>query len=297
MGIVGPGRTRTTSGMLGVPALRTRLWLIRRRIRRQDALARELGTFMRSVMPQIRGHISWLLYDYRVWERTAAMCGQDRISQLAQNLGMDTRLCAPRDIFLQGLSTIEAYEKTWKIILDFSVGLPHDKFREIRKIEDSVNRLTRQAFDRASYYFRGMSPAELIRLASQKSVPSKKYSFVSLSADFQIAKTRAIRNRSVLSSAHIVAIMNASYMRRLQIQPAIYSLASDVLRFGPSVEGVHRTFRLGYAHELQAHMPTIWPSRASAAIVAAALIGNVSESDLDGLAKANIMALPDASFT
>lgn len=243
---------------------------------------------MYSLLEGIKGTMEesfhWLSKYGEAWGGISGMCGHDRIRALASALKMDAMNSSPREIILTGLSTVDAYKMTWDILLRHTVGITHKNFLAIRKIEDSVNAVAREAFYRAAYYYRGLSMVELESICSRNILLGPVYSFVSLSANPTVAlKFARYKNRSLLAPNAVLAI-DSRRARSQGIVPAMYSMASDVLNLRHGAESVKRTFHMWNAFELQCHFFPKWP-RDSSTIARAIITVSGTSSESERLAK------------
>lgn len=191
------------------------------------------------------------------WDNCRMRAGEAQGSRRSLNTSDATS--SPRDIILEGLSTVATYDMAWDMLLGSTMGLTRKSLLAIRQMEDAVNKVARAAFYRASYYYRGLSVLELEGICSGKVPSGKFYPFVSMSADLAIAIRFALGNSYLAPVPDIVLAVDSHKARLLGATPATYSIASDVLNLPFNFESASRTFRLQRANELQAHFYPQWP--------------------------------------
>lgn len=226
----------------------------------------------------------WLSKYGGAWDGISGMCGHERIKAIAASLKMDVMTSSPREIILTGLSTVGAYKMTWDMLLRHTVGLPHKKFLAIRRMEDNVNAITRAAFYRAAYYYRGLSIVELESICSGDLLLGPVYSFVSMSANPTIALKFARYKTRSFFAPNAVLVIDSRMARSQGIVPAMYSMASDVLNLRRGAESAIRTFHMWNAFELQAHFFPKWP-RSSRTMARSVITVSEPSSESERLAK------------
>jgi len=246
------------------PIPRVRLWHLRWQSAKQAAAGAQVRRLLDGMAAQAREHREWLSGGGGAWDGISAACGKGRLDALATRLGMSATDGSPRDVILAGLSTVATYNTTWDMLLGSAAGMARKNFLAIRNVEDAVNRIVRDAFQQASYYYRGLSLVELESIRSGKILPGPVYSFVSLSADLKAAIDFAFTMGIPPNFPRVVLAIDARAARALGAIPAVYSLASDVLDLRPGAESVHRTFQIRYADEIQVYFSPQWPSGSAA---------------------------------
>jgi len=203
-----------------------------------------------------------------VWDRVRAACGPGEFGALAERVGLDPATATARDVFLTALSSVGAYETAWRLALRFSTGADRDTFLAIWRMEKEVNELARQIFHGATYFYRGQSVNETIRLHDGTVGYALHRSFVSLSSSILISARFAFNGPVEYRGTPVVLVVDARKARKAGAVTATYSLASDILDLPQGEEGVGRTFPLRLAHELQVHFHARWPLGSEAAMVA-----------------------------
>jgi len=226
---------------------------------------------MRDLLDKMAGRIavyaSWFSGG-SIWEAVRDACGPVRFGTLAESVGLDPNASSARDVFLAALSSVGAYETAWRLALRFSTGADRDTFLAIWRMEKEVNELARQIFHGATYFYRGQSVNETIRLHDGTVGYALHRSFVSLSSSILISARFAFNGPVEYRGTPVVLVVDARKARKAGAVTATYSLASDILDLPQGEEGVGRTFPLRLAHELQVHFHARWPLGSEAAMVA-----------------------------
>lgn len=241
------------------PIPQLRLWDLKRQSARQAVVGVQMRRLLGGMTRQAREYSMWLSVNSGVWDEISGACGQESLKALASRLGMGSLTSSPRDIILAGLSTVSTYSITWNMLLESTTGATYRNFMAIRHMEDAVNRIAHAAFYRAAYYYRGLSIVELDAICSGNIGSGPTHTFVSLSSNLRTAIEFAFVPSGPLSPLKVVLAIDSHAARALGATPAMYSLASDILDLRSSEEGIHRTFHLWHAHELQANFSPEWP--------------------------------------
>lgn len=241
-----------------------------------------------EIAPRLARHASWLLEDSGVWDDLRASCDPEGYGRLAGALGLDPVADSPRDVFLTGLSTVATYGMSWRLVLRHSSGADHEAFLDICRMEARVNGLARRIFRAARHYYRGQSVVETDRLCRGTVGRPLFRSFVSLSSSPVTAIEFASGGDGRHDETKVVLVIDARKAQKLGISPAMYSLASDVLKLRRSAEDTRRTFPMVFAHELQAHFQARWPPGSELATVAILTTIPLERAERDGLEGARL---------
>jgi len=244
------------------------LEILRSEFHRQAGEGRQMHALLVEIAPRLARHASWLLEDSGVWDDLRASCDPEGYGRLAGALGLDPVADSPGDVFLTGLSTVATYGMAWRLVLRHSSGADHEAFLDICRMEARVNGLARKIFRAARHYYRGQSVVETDRLCRGTVGRPLFRSFVSLSSSPMIAIEFASDGDDRHDGAKIVLVIDAHKAQKLGISPAMYSLASDVLKLRRSAEDTRRTFPMMLADELQAHFCARWPPDSNSAVAA-----------------------------
>ena len=244
------------------------LEILRSEFHRQAGEGRQMHALLVEIAPRLARHASWLLEDSGVWDDLRASCDPEVYGRLAGALGLDPVADSPGDVFLTGLSTVATYGMAWRLVLRHSSGADHEAFLDICRMEARVNGLARKIFRAARHYYRGQSVVETDRLCRGTVGRPLFRSFVSLSSS-PVTAINFVRDiQPIYEKAKVVIVIDAHKAQKLGIFPAMYSLASDILRLRRSDENTDRTFPMGFANELQAHFCAQWPPGSEFAMVA-----------------------------